>query len=208
MIPLCSPIVYHVIMNLVTSRDWRTKVGPSTTCVRLIFSQILRQMITIYKELAIPAYATICQILVFLDDADAVADILLTLLNGSEDEQLLAYQIGFDLYENGTQQFLKRVRAKLPAPLPQPKSEDEKETKSDTAMDVVRFTQAGPFIFFFNHVGCRRNLRKHLYWLLPKLKKHKTRKFSLLILQRFELMFRSCWLVHCIVVWLFNVSFL
>lgn len=52
----------------------------------------------------------------------------------------MAYQIGFDLYESGTQQFLQRVqsalRATAPVPIPSAKSESPAKTATDT--DTVK----------------------------------------------------------------------
>ena len=59
-----------------------------------------------------------CQCLIFLDDPEAVADILEKLIKGNEDQVLMAYQIGFDLYESATQQFLQRIQSALRATAP------------------------------------------------------------------------------------------
>ena len=47
------------------------------------------------------------QCLIFLDDPQAVSDILEKLVK--EDNLLMAYQICFDLYESASQQFLSSV---------------------------------------------------------------------------------------------------
>ncbi len=55
-----------------------------------------------------------------MDDPDQVADILQTLVHGTVDQMLMAYQIGFDLYESATQQFLNKIHEALrvQAPIP------------------------------------------------------------------------------------------
>lgn len=58
--------------------------------------------------------------LIFLDEADQVAEILQKLVRGSTDQMLMAYQIGFDLYESATQQFLNKIQdvLRVQAPIP------------------------------------------------------------------------------------------
>ena len=60
-------------------------------------------------------HLNVCQCLMFLDDAEGVAAILTALVDGEEDDRLLAYQIAFVLHENEIQAFLDRVAEKLPA---------------------------------------------------------------------------------------------
>ena len=106
----------------------------------LTLPQILRQLVVLYKELDVPAYSIICQILVFLDDAEAVAHILINLLQGKRaEDKLLAYQIAFDLYENGTQKYLKRVRKELQAVIQPPSAVETEESSMD--VEVIRLTR-------------------------------------------------------------------
>eukprot|EP00058_Branchiostoma_floridae_P007904 XP_002593392.1 hypothetical protein BRAFLDRAFT_261728 [Branchiostoma floridae] len=97
-----------VCMSLIQNRQFRNKM--------------LRVLVRLYLHLEIPDYINVCQCLIFLDDASAVAEILEKLIKGTEDQTLMAYQIGFDLYESATQQYLSRVmyalRAVSPIPLP------------------------------------------------------------------------------------------
>jgi 26S proteasome regulatory subunit N2 len=58
--------------------------------------------------------------LIFLDDPDQVADILQTLVRGTIEQMLMAYQIGFDLYESATQQFLNKIQEALRVQAPVP----------------------------------------------------------------------------------------
>ena len=61
------------------------------------------------------------QCLIFLDDPQAVAEILERLVRHDElVKTLMAYQIGFDLYESATQQFLKRIQDALRTTAPVP----------------------------------------------------------------------------------------
>ncbi|KAG2490998.1 hypothetical protein HYH03_010670 [Edaphochlamys debaryana] len=92
-------------------------------CQQLIISrefrqQVLRLVIRLYEGVDSPDWVDICQCLMFLDDAPEVAKILNRLIQGSEDEELLAYQVAFDLVENELQSFLADVAARLDAPPP------------------------------------------------------------------------------------------
>ncbi len=69
--------------------------------------------------------------MIFLDDPDQVADILQTLVRGTTDQMLMAYQIGFDLYESATQQFLNKIQDALRVQAPIPINVDKQETNKD-----------------------------------------------------------------------------
>lgn len=105
-------------------------------------SQVLRLLVQIYQRLPSPDFLSICQCLMFLDESEAVANILVKLLKSSnkvrvifcpwflqkdlesafingkflQDYALLAFQIAFDLVENEHQAFLLNVRNYLPDP--------------------------------------------------------------------------------------------
>ncbi|KAK9401498.1 26S proteasome non-ATPase regulatory subunit 1 [Crotalus adamanteus] len=70
-------------------------------------NQVLRVLVKIYMNLEKPDFINVCQCLIFLDDPQAVSDILEKLVK--EDNLLMAYQICFDLYESASQQFLSAV---------------------------------------------------------------------------------------------------
>ena len=97
---------FQVAMNLVQHLGFRNTV--------------LRILIELYTGLSVPDYVNMCQCLIFLDDAEAVAQVLDKLSQGAEKNVLMAYQIAFDLYESATQQFLGRVlhSLRLTAPVP------------------------------------------------------------------------------------------
>ena len=133
-----------ICMSLIQQRAFRTKV--------------LRVLVELYLNLKNPDYINVCQVclalqcsvmfvmccvdcvllsqcLIFLDDPQAVAEILDKLLRSGERDEgavLMAYQIGFDLYESATQQFLKRVQDALrtTAPIPLPQSNVKQITSS------------------------------------------------------------------------------
>ncbi|OXU28321.1 hypothetical protein TSAR_002153 [Trichomalopsis sarcophagae] len=97
---------FQVVMSLIQNRGFRNTV--------------LRCLVGLYKNLTTPDYVSMCQCLIFLDDALAVAELLDRLSKGSHDCTLMAYQIAFDLYESATQQFLGRVLQALRATAPIP----------------------------------------------------------------------------------------
>lgn len=146
-VPNMLTYAFRVCMSLIENRQFR--------------DEVLRILVRLYRNLEKPDYINMIQCLIFLDDAKSVADILekLTKSEKSEDS-LLAYQIAFDLYESGTQQFLIRViqSVKQSAPVPalikiniggieidqnlsKPESGEEAttngtETENDAKMDV------------------------------------------------------------------------
>ncbi|CAF0923796.1 unnamed protein product [Rotaria sp. Silwood1] len=97
---------FKITMQLLQNRKFRTVV--------------LRTLVRLYLNLQVPDFINVCQCLIFLDDPDQVADILQTLVRGTTDQMLMAYQIGFDLYESATQQFLNKIQdaLRVQAPIP------------------------------------------------------------------------------------------
>ena len=99
---------YKTTMSLVDNRHYR--------------NDILKLLVSLYRQLmTTPDYVSMCQCLIFLDEAKQVADILDNLSRGDDESSvLMAYQIAFDLYESATQQFLLRVlqAIKISAPIP------------------------------------------------------------------------------------------
>jgi 26S proteasome regulatory subunit N2 len=71
---------------------------------------VLKVLVKLYTVSGtVSDYVSVCTCLMFLEDHSAVAKILDQLLMGSDDDCLIAYQIGFDLFENEIQQFLLKV---------------------------------------------------------------------------------------------------
>lgn len=138
-IPGMLSYAFKVCMSLIQSRSFR--------------NTILRVLTSLYMGLGTPDYINVCQCYIFLDDAQAVADILVKLCKQDEDSKLMAYQIGFDLYESATQQFLQRVQAALrvaaPVPIIMPtpqagkKPADSKSEDKETPMETDE-TEASP----------------------------------------------------------------
>jgi len=98
--------VYSVLNSIIMSRKFRL--------------QVLQLLVRLYTEAGDAAggvdYFAICQCLLLLNDAKAVADILTKLLKGSPEDALMGYQVAFDLSDNEMQAFLSKVATALPKP--------------------------------------------------------------------------------------------
>lgn len=97
---------FTVAMSLLQNRGFRNTV--------------LRTLVELYRGLGTPDYVNMCQCLIFLEDPLAVAEILDKLTHGPQESVLMAYQIGFDLYDSATQQFLGQVLQALRSTAPIP----------------------------------------------------------------------------------------
>lgn len=114
-----------VCMSLMQSRQFR--------------NEVLNVLVKLYLNLKTPDYINVCQCCIFLDDADAVVDILDKLIKDNEkDQTIMAYQIAFDLYENATQQFLSSVIRKLRTTIPLiTESNADNEIMSKNGVDKI-----------------------------------------------------------------------
>lgn len=106
-VPAMLSYAFRVCMSLLENRQFR--------------DEVLRILVKLYRNLEKPDYINMIQCLIFLDDAKSVADILDKLTKSEMNEDvLMAYQIAFDLYESGTQQFLIRVTQTISKCAPAP----------------------------------------------------------------------------------------
>ncbi|KAI7851623.1 armadillo-type protein [Circinella umbellata] len=112
------PYVLEVCMTLVQNLDFR--------------NQVLRLLVTLYRELQEPDYISISQCLVHLNDSSSCTELLRDLIE--KDDVSMAYQIAFDLEENATQDFLLRVSKELPQPETPPKEEGAEEDAEEPAL--------------------------------------------------------------------------
>jgi len=98
------------------SLAYATKACQTLVTSRAFRAETLRALVKMYETSSAEIdHLNVCQCLMFLDDAEGVAAILTALVDGEEDDRLLAYQIAFVLHENEIQAFLDRVADKLPA---------------------------------------------------------------------------------------------
>ncbi|XP_065354250.1 26S proteasome non-ATPase regulatory subunit 1 [Calliphora vicina] len=117
---------YNVTMSLIQNRGFR--------------NEVLRCLVGLYRDLGVPDYVNMCQCLIFLEDPLAVAEVLDKLTRSSKEaNNLMAYQIAFDLYESATQEFLGNVLQALketaPIPTALPSTFKPQGTNSTTKTD-------------------------------------------------------------------------
>ena len=109
------------------SLAYATKACQTLVTSRAFRAETLHALVKMYETSSAEIdHLNVCQCLMFLDDAEGVAAILKSLVDGEEDDRLLAYQIAFSLHENEIQAFLDRVAENLP-----PADETKPETKTE-----------------------------------------------------------------------------
>ncbi|PIA56018.1 hypothetical protein AQUCO_00700382v1 [Aquilegia coerulea] len=92
-------------------------ISRSIVSLREYRREILLLLVKIHHKLLNPDYLSICQCLMDLDDPEGVVSVLEKLLRSPfKYQNLLAFQIAFDLVENERQAFLLSVRDRLPEP--------------------------------------------------------------------------------------------
>jgi len=79
---------------------------------------VLGILATKYRSLGEPDYISVCQCLMYLNDAKGVADILCDMAEGDDLKLVKALQVAFVLVENQNQQFMMDVCAALRLPKP------------------------------------------------------------------------------------------
>ncbi|KAI9360703.1 armadillo-type protein [Pilaira anomala] len=122
--------VLDVCMTLVQNLEFR--------------NEVLRLLVDLYETLKNPDYISISQCLVHLNDTTACANMLKSLVE--KNDELMAYQISFDLEENATQEFLSKVSKELPVePIVEEEgdSTEEKKPKNDTPFKKIKSILSG-----------------------------------------------------------------
>lgn len=95
--------VLDICMNVVQERGLRNEI------LRLILD-LLND-----NEIPNPDYFSIAKCVVYLDQHSLASKLIRQLIQQGDDKsRAVAYQISFDLYENGTQEFLAKVMEELP----------------------------------------------------------------------------------------------
>ncbi|CAL8114196.1 unnamed protein product [Orchesella dallaii] len=113
---------FRVAMTLIGERTFR--------------NTILKSLVGIYAGLSSPDYVNMCQCLIYLDDAIEAAGVI-EKLSKSPETQMMAYQIGFDLYESATQNFLTRVLSILKANHATPSGKETTPVNPETGAEDV-----------------------------------------------------------------------
>ncbi|KAK5171715.1 proteasome regulatory particle base subunit [Saxophila tyrrhenica] len=93
--------VLDICMNVVQERGLR--------------NEILQLILDLLNDIPSPDYFAIARCVVYLDQHTMASDMLKKLIQKGDGRSLsIAYQLSFDLYENGTQEFLQKVMEELP----------------------------------------------------------------------------------------------
>lgn len=93
--------VLDICMNVVQERGLR--------------NQILQLILNLLNDIPSPDYFSIARCVVYLNEHGMASKILRELVQRGDGRSLaIAYQLSFDLYENGTQEFLQKVVEELP----------------------------------------------------------------------------------------------
>lgn len=104
--------VLGICMDVVQERGLRT--------------EILRLVLDLLNETPNPDYFAIAKCVVYLNSDGEASTLLRHLVDkGDQNAVTIAYQIAFDLYDNGTQEFLIKVIKALPSGAPPKKAEAE-----------------------------------------------------------------------------------
>jgi len=108
--------VLDICMNVIQERGLR--------------NEILRLILELLNDIPNPDYFAIARCVVYLDQHSMASNMIKQLIQKGDGKSLaVAYQLSFDLYENGTQEFLQRVMEELP--------EEEKTNESQANGDAV-----------------------------------------------------------------------
>lgn len=93
--------VLDICMNVVQERGLR--------------NEILQLILDLLNDIPSPDYFAIARCVVYLNQHSLASNILKQLVQKGDGRSLaIAYQLSFDLYENGTQEFLQKVMEELP----------------------------------------------------------------------------------------------
>lgn len=93
--------VLDICMNVVQERGLR--------------NEILKMILELLNDIPNPDYFAIARCVVYLNQETMASDMLRSLVKKGDGKSLaIAYQLSFDLYENGTQEFLQKVMEELP----------------------------------------------------------------------------------------------
>ncbi|KAK8145178.1 proteasome regulatory particle base subunit [Beauveria asiatica] len=109
-----------VCMDIVQERSFRT--------------EILRLILDLLNEIPDPDYFSIAKCVVYLNADVEASNMLHSLIEKGDRTSIAnAYQIAFDLYDNGTQEFLGNVISSLPFEEPPNPEDKENEDKPESA---------------------------------------------------------------------------
>ncbi|KAI4269272.1 MAG: hypothetical protein L6R38_007524 [Xanthoria sp. 2 TBL-2021] len=106
------------IGNLIRSQDlieYVLEICMNVVQERGLRNELLRLVLDLLNDIPSPDYFSIAKCIVYLNEHTMASDMLVQLVKkGDPTSTAIAYQIAFDLYDNSTQEFLKKVREELP----------------------------------------------------------------------------------------------
>jgi 26S proteasome regulatory subunit N2 len=109
--------VLDICMNVIQERGLR--------------NEILRLILELLNDIPNPDYFAIARCVVYLDQHAMASNMIKQLIQKGDEKSLaIAYQLSFDLYENGTQEFLQKVMDELPEEEKTPVESDENAAPS------------------------------------------------------------------------------
>ena len=114
--------VLDICMNVVQERGLR--------------NDILRLILDLLNDIPNPDYFSIAKCVVYLGQHSMASNMLKHLVDRGDGKSLaIAYQISFDLYDNGSQEFLAKVMDELPETDAEEKKEDESMANANGSAD-------------------------------------------------------------------------
>ncbi|OJJ44580.1 hypothetical protein ASPZODRAFT_134663 [Penicilliopsis zonata CBS 506.65] len=123
--------VLDICMSIVQERAFR--------------NEILKLILDLLNEIPAPDYFSIAKCVVYLNEHSMASVILRQLVEKGDPRSLaVAYQISFDLYDNSTQEFLKKVREEIAALVPE--QTESKETKEGADEEGEEATESDPLL--------------------------------------------------------------
>lgn len=141
--------ILGICMDIVQERSFRT--------------EILRLILDLLNEIPNPDYFAIARCVVYLNSDDEASRMLKTLIANDDRTSIAnAYQIAFDLYDNGTQEFLIKVLASLPAPKEPMKDAEASEPPSESEPLLEKQGESSGDNLSENDAKVYRNIRSIL----------------------------------------------
>jgi len=146
----CDLIFFSILFlktNVSETISYAYKITLSLIQNRKFRNAILKLLVKIYSNLPNPDYVNLVQCLIYLDEPEQVATVLENLIRSNN--YLMAYQLGLDLYESATQQFLLKVKNLLKAliTITQPmemESDSTPEIKTEPTTTTPTTTESKP----------------------------------------------------------------
>ena len=115
--------ILDICMGVVQERGLRT--------------EILRLILDLLNDIPDPDYFSIAKCVVYLNQDEEASTMLKKLVsNDNQNSTAIAYQIAFDLYDNGTQEFLAKVIKDLPKKVEEVATEADKEDRKFLSSQV------------------------------------------------------------------------